>query len=233
MPRHGAFVIGLLCLSQFAARCAAVDCSMSDTNLQKLQRTYCASFSDAACSGGDKAEQDWPNQVVYMRELLSALAAPSTCLNTTIAASMASWLATNQCNMSDWHSWYNTWDIFQVQYFDMPRKAGVRIESADTLGRKCWAFAYLHQVATPVLAAAAAALGAAGLSLGSFWALHNRSVPLTMGLCERVMANCFVNASFDPTRNGTCPLAITRFHVLGFDRENLLRRNVVEYPFSH
>ena len=32
------------------------------------------------------------------------------------------------------------------QYYDMPRKPGDRIESAQTLGRKCWAFTYLQTV---------------------------------------------------------------------------------------
>ena len=32
---------------------------------------------------------------------------------------------------------------------DAPRKPGTRIESPDTLGRKCWAFAYLRQLWAP------------------------------------------------------------------------------------
>ena len=48
-------------------------------------------------------------------------------------------------------------------------------------------------------------------------------VPLTLQLCEEVMANCFVNQSYDPRRNGTCPAKIFAFHELGFERENLLR----------
>jgi hypothetical protein len=52
-----------------------------------------------------------------------------------------------------------------------------------------------------------------------------------MELCEEVMANCFVNATYDPSRNGTCPVDIFAFRYLGFDRENILRGNVVRYPF--
>ena len=56
-------------------------------------------------------------------------------------------------------------------------------------------------------------------------------MPLTLGLCERVMANCFVNQSYDPSRNGTCPTKIFEFHDLGFERENLLRGFPVDYRF--
>lgn len=45
------------------------------------------------------------------------------------------------------------------------------------------------------------------------------------------MANCFVNMSFSPSRNGTCPGKIFRFHWLGFERENIKRGNPVAYPF--
>ena len=38
--------------------------------------------------------------------------------------------------------------ICQVQYYDMPRAPGARVESPATLGRKCWAFAFLAQVIT-------------------------------------------------------------------------------------
>ena len=45
------------------------------------------------------------------------------------------------------------------------------------------------------------------------------------------MANCFVNQSYDPSRNGTCPTKIFEFHDLGFERENLLRGFPVDYRF--
>ena len=73
-------------------------------------------------------------------------------------------------------------------------------------------------------------------------------------LCDNVMANCFQNASYDPSRNGTCPWKVlyprTRarsfalpslhallfprwqsFATLGFQRENALRKFVLPYPF--
>ena len=119
-------------------------------------------------------------------------------------------------------SWGWAWTVFQVQYYDMPRKPGVRIEAPDTLGRKCWAFAYLDQRCD------ATALAARAPAFAAEWA---RAVPLTLGLCERVMANCFVNQSYDPSRNGTCPTKFFEFRDLGFERENLLRGFPVDYRF--
>ena len=58
-----------------------------------------------------------------------------------------------------------------------------------------------------------------------------RAVPRTLELCVEVLANCFVNASYDPHRNGTCPTQVFAFHNLGFERENLLRGFDVAYPF--
>ena len=125
------------------------------------------------------------------------------------------WLEHNQTQINGSTSnWGYTWMVFQGQYYDMPRKPGVRIESPDTLGRKCWAFASLDQLCDTAPVAARAP------SFAAQWA---RAVPFTLGLCEKVMANCFVNASYDPQRNGTCPGKIWQFHDLGFERENLLR----------
>ena len=45
------------------------------------------------------------------------------------------------------------------------------------------------------------------------------------------MANCFVNKSYGPSRNGTCAADILAFRYLGFERENILRGNVVRFPF--
>merc|ERR1712046_42903 len=112
----------------------------------------------------------------------------------------------------------------------MPRKPGDRIEAPDTLGRKCWAFAYLRQVWEPQ--ALSSALSSVGLHMDTFIEQYNEAVPFTMNLCFEVMANCFVNASYAPAlRNGTCPWDIDKFHYLGFDRENLKRKNIVKYPF--
>ena len=115
----------------------------------------------------------------------------------------------------------------------MPRKPGDRIESPDTLGRKCWAFAYLSQAAErdSLLVTLQQAVGRAGLDLGSFIKSFGSSIAYSMPLCERVMANCFENTTYTPSRKGSCPLKVTQFHLLGFDRENIKRRNDVKYPF--
>ena len=78
---------------------------------------------------------------------LAALASDAGCFNTSAAAAATlAWLDANQTTASgNPSSWGWTWTVFQVQYYDMPRKPGVRIEAPDTLGRKCWAFAYLDQ----------------------------------------------------------------------------------------
>lgn len=73
-------------------------------------------------------------------------------------------------------------------------------------------------------------LQSAGLSMSAFAAPYNKAIPLTMNLCEEVMANCFVNKSYDPRRNGTCPTKIAQFH-LGFDWQNGLHGGQVKYPF--
>lgn len=80
-----------------------------------------------------------------------------------------------------------TYLIFQVQYYDMPRKPGARIEAPDTLGRKCWAFAYLSQFWEPSLLKRT--LAPYGLAMPEYIAQFERAVPLTIGLCEKVMAN--------------------------------------------
>jgi len=204
-----------------------------------------------------RASPDWPNQAIYMNDLLDALKNTSTeCLATPTAVDIVSWLDTSQADPATSGSWAWTYVDFQVpfvfllflyspllprwrpcrgdcggqvQYYDMPRQPGTRIESPGTLGRKCWAFAYLRQVWDP--APLNSALAGAGQSAENFVAMYEEAVPLTMDLCWDVMANCFVNATYDPSRNGTCPGAIDEFHYLGFDRENALRRGIVDYPF--
>ncbi len=121
--------------------------------------------------------------------------------------------------------------MFQAQYYDMPRQPGARIESPDTLGRKCWAFAYLAAAGAPLLRAVEAALEAAGLGAAFLVSRYEQAGALSMGLCERVLANCFVNATYDPARNGTCPGAVAAFRYLGFERENLPRGFPLAYPF--
>jgi hypothetical protein len=82
--------------------------------------------------------------------------------------------------------------VFQVQYYDMPRLPGARIESPATLGRKCWAFAYLAHIWSGVKDGLVSAVAAAdgGLNLSSFVAAYESAVALTMPLCGKVMVRC-------------------------------------------
>ena len=185
---------------------------------------------DVFCSSGFcpnpsnvSAKHDWPSQVTYMHTVLTSLTSDSSCFNTSAAArDTLAWLEATQTLAAGSFGFISTWTVFQVQYYDMPRKPGVRIEAPDTLGRKCWAFAYLDEICSVAPIAARAPL---------FAAQWRAAVPQTLELCERVMANCFVNESYDPSRNGTCPNDIFKFHRLGFARENALRGFVASYEF--
>lgn len=177
------------------------------------------------------AEEDWPNQAVYFNNVLLALASNSTCLGTAVARDTVSWLTTSQADPAVAGAFLNTWVVFQAQYYSMPRRPGDRIEAPDTLGRKCWAFAFLSQTWAGEAEKLQSALGAAGLSAGAYAQAAGAAIPQTLELCEKVLANCFVNSTFDPRRNGTCPSDIFAFRYLGFERENLPRGNVVKYPF--
>jgi hypothetical protein len=161
--------------------------------------------------GNVTAQGDWPNQAIYMHDLLDALVRPDTCLNTSRASETVAWL-----NFTDpiKSNWWNTWSVFQPQYYDTPRKQGTRIESPATLGRKCWTHAYLRQIWPPIRPLLDQTIRAAGLDVQSFIAAYDKAWPMTMELCRKVMANCFVNASYDPAlRNGTCPDRIAQFYV--------------------
>ena len=210
-------------------------CDDSDSNLLRKKEKICASLVQGETSwcGEDfknvTAHTDWPNQAVYMEDFLDTLISPETCLNTTVAADLVSWLDNTQSDANITGNFAWTWDVFQVQYYDMPRKPGTRIESPDTLGRKCWAFAYLTAKWQPDLLQSA--LSPHNLSVAKYISMSENSIPLTMGLCEKAMANCFENSTYTPSRNGTCSLKIADFHYLGFDRENLKRHNVLKYPF--
>ena len=77
-----------------------------------------------------------------------------------------------------------------------------------------------------------------GVTLGNFFDAWEDALAKTMPLCERVMANCFVNASYDPsTRNGTCPDKVGAFYVGwqwengGGGREPNAPRPEIGYPF--
>ena len=71
---------------------------------------------------------------------------------------------------------------------------------------------------------------ASNLSLARMMSAYNDAVPMTMTLCDRVLANCFVNASYNPARNGTCPIQEGEFYV-GYQWENGKRDNAVPFPF--
>lgn len=118
----------------------------------------------------------------------------------------------------------------QPNYYEMPRPPGVRIESPFTLGMKCWAFAYLSQMWEAVQEPLLARLRSAGLSISRLASGYAGAVPYTHTLCMEVMANCFVNASYDPSRNGTCPLKVADFKA-GFAEQNIKHGGVVRYPF--
>jgi hypothetical protein len=160
-------------------------------------------------------------RVVYMYDLLHALVAPQTCLNTTEAVRTAAFLGVVDPAQSPW---WSTWVKFQVQYYDMPRNPGDRIESPATLGRKCWAFAYLRQVwisgsGGGLKHSLQAKAAAHALDLNKFVAAWDAAVALTMPLCDRVMANCFLNDSYSVGRNGTCPELVDQF-IVGYVFEN-------------
>jgi len=214
----------------------AANCSSSDAALVHLRAVVCRSLVGPGVPwclypANTTAAEDWPNQAVYLNSVLLALASPSTCLDTATARDVVSWLNSSQADPNVSGAFMNTWVVFQAQYYDMPRKPGERIEAPDTLGRKCWAFAYLAQMWAAEAPALESALAAAGLSVAAYSSAAGAAIPQTMALCEEVMANCFLNATYNPARNGTCAADIFAFRWLGFARENVLRGDVVNYPF--
>ena len=209
-------------------------CDASDASLILQKKIICASLG--GCPAGNiTAHEDWPNQVIYYKILLRLLVDKGTCLNTTIAKNIVSWLQETDTARS---SWWNTWVVFQAQYYDMPRAPGERIESPATLGRKCWAFAYLAQGWDALRAELHRTMEAAGLSLEKMISAYDNAIPFTLDLCNKVAANCFVNASYSPAlRNGTCANATSQFFV-GFEWENgnnnvQERDDAVVFPFPH
>ena len=212
------------------------DCAASDTNLNELRYTLCRSLVGPGVQWclyptNTSSAEDFPNQAVYFNNIILALISPSTCLNTATAHDVVTWLNASQADSTVSGAFMNTWVVFQAQYYDMPRNQGERIESSDTLGRKCWAFAFLAQMWGVEALPLSIALNAVGLSVEAYSSAAGTAIPQTLELCEEVMANCFINASYNPARNGTCPGDIFSFRWLGFERENILRANIVEYPF--
>ena len=198
------------------------DCVASDRRMFQLQNIICVSLGGCP-TANVSAAGDWPSQVTYFHDLLTFLIEPTTCLHTEQARQTATWL--NNTDTST--PWWYTWDIFQVQYYDMPRLPNVRIESPATLGRKCWAFAFLTQTwlqqgpgGTNLKTQLQQTMQQAKLPVGGFVTAYMAAIDLTMPLCSRVMANCFLNTTYLPQKNnGTCPDKIGAFFT-GFQWEN-------------
>lgn len=122
-------------------------CGASDANLLFRRQRICASLTQSPsyyCGESwknvskDVAHEDWPSQATYMHD-------------ETLAGG----------------SFMGTWLDFQVDYFQTPMPpTAPRIESPSTLGRKCWAFAYLKQLWEPTLLETA--VQAAGLNISFF-----------------------------------------------------------------
>jgi len=217
-------------------------CETSDANLLYRRKMVCNSLVQASTSfckddwQNVSASKDWPSQTVYFYQLLDALAAHGTCLNTSYAQETLTWINSSMADPSIAGNFMWTWLVFQEQYFDMPRKPGVRIESPDTLGRKCWGFAYFTQhwdSLQPLLGKKLNDEGG-GANLFGFNDSYRRATQETAsptGLCQRVICNCFQNASYDPSRSGSCKVDVGEFHYLGFDREALSHGGNVQYTW--
>jgi hypothetical protein len=214
---------------------ASSDCTASDATLLKQRKLICNSlvqgFTPFCQNDWENvtASKDWPGQAIYMRNLLTTLASPTTCLNTSYAGDTARWLNESMANSSESGNFMWTWLVFQVQYYDMPRKPGDRIEAPDTLGRKCWAMAYLTQQWATFSNALLQNLAAAGLDITGFTSAYKNAMPLTIDICQKVICNCFKNASYDPSRSGNCKVDLDKFHYLGFDREGTSHGGDVKY----
>ena len=212
-----------------------VGCEVSDERLIYLKDVLCSSLGEPTEETNVTGLGDWPNQAMYMVDLLAALTGKHTCLDTPVAKDTIEWLDIVDVDQSMW--WW-TWEVFQVQYYDMPRKEGDRIESPATLGRKCWAFAYLTQVWPELKIDLQNSLESVGYDISPFYDAWDYSINLTMPLCDGVMANCFLNTTYSPDEhNGTCPRSIEQFYV-GYQWENgnnneQLRLDQVIYPFPN
>jgi len=213
-------------------------CNTSDAKLDLQRQIWCESVMGPGVpwcyvppnGTGLNVHKDWPNQVTYFKDILDTLVNPATCLNTSFANNTAVWLNNFQSNLTLGGTLLQTWASPQGQpnYYEMPRPPGVRIETPWTLGMKCWAFNYLDQTWNPD--PLVQRLSHHGLLIPVFVSAYEAAIPLTFTLCREVMANCFVNASYDPSRNGTCPLKIDDFRG-GWDWQNLQHGSPLHYPF--
>jgi len=243
------FLTLLLFLAPWNAVSSSLNCSASDQAVADKMNMVCSSLGSggipAWCNASiPSAQKDWPNQAFYFRDLLETLASnttiPPICQRTPLVTATLQWISNTNTSMN---AWWNTWVVFQVSYYNMPRAPGERIESPATLGRKCWAFAFLAQIWTQE---GSSIPGGEDLrqrlveryqgDVQEFVQFYDAAVPMTLQLCKQVMANCFVNASYDPgLRNGTCPDSVGEFYV-GYSWENgnnnvQNRSDRVDYPF--
>jgi hypothetical protein len=218
---------------------SANNCTHSDQNLLYLQNKICISLGGCQNVTNITAYGDWPSQVTYYYKLLELLEEESTCLHTLQALRTIKWLKNTNTTTSEW--WY-TWNIFQVQYYDMPRLPNTRIESPATLGRKCWGFNYLKQVWNQknnfnITFKNRLMKRLSTFDMETFYNAYEYSISLTIPLCNQVMANCFYNSTYLPKKyNGTCPDKIGAFYV-GYQWENygggndIINRQKVDYTF--
>ena len=238
-------IIAAIVVAIVLSACRATpSCHDSDQQLLHEQGVNCASYvGSIEANTGDFAwcptngikskavHKDWPAQAVYTQKLLSTLAAPTTCLNTTVATNVTRWLDDAFVKASVPGSFGWTILVFQPMYYEMPRKAGDRIESPWTLGLKCWAAAFLQQTWATIRDPFVHALKTNHDAVSATITTMDHGTQNSVKLCGEVMANCFVNATYDPAlRNGTCPLAVDEFRA-GFDWENALHGTHIHFGF--
>jgi hypothetical protein len=121
-------------------------CTTSDTSIANRRAYICDSLVQGGTwwcgsewKNATKAEKDWPNQVVYLQNLLNTMITITLpCTNTTLYKDTVRWLNYSIMDPEIAGNFGYTWDVFQKQYYDTPRLPGTRIEAPDTLGRKCW-----------------------------------------------------------------------------------------------
>jgi hypothetical protein len=221
-----------------ASAASATACEDSDVALRYSQGVNCAAYvgdkapSWCPANGVDPklVHHDWPSQAVYTWSLLADLMAPTTCLNTTASAAVTTWLESEMVEAATHGSFGWTLLVFQPGYYTMPRREGERIESPWTLGMKCWAAAFLQQSWLPARDAFVAVLNRHNVNVSKVVGTMDYGTANAVSECGQVMANCFVNASYDPSRNGTCPLSMDDFH-LGFDYQNGIHGKHVRFDF--
>jgi hypothetical protein len=228
------FLSFFLCLVAVVHATNNSSCLLYDTALSRQRAYICDSLvqTNTWWCGKDwqnatKASKDWPSQVVYLQDLINNLQTiPTNCKTTKYYKDTIQWLNYSLMDPTISGNFGYTWDVFQVQYYDTPRLPNTRIESPDTLGRKCWAFAYLKDMYKP-----ASIIRNIPYNLNNFTSIYEKSINLTFTLCNKVLSNCFVNDTYNPIRNNTCKGKSFEFHWLGFERENIKRKNILKYPW--